>query len=160
MAAAPASIWTASGRLRLETLILIRWLAIAGQTAGVLFVEFVLRLDLHLGPALGIIAMSAWVNLFLMTARPTQGPVREWEAAAQLAYDILQLAVLLGLTGGVRNPFLVLFIAPVAISATVLRPGITAALAGLAILCVGALMVWRAPFAVAPWGPAHTAPAL
>jgi two-component system sensor histidine kinase RegB len=88
------------------------------------------------------------VNLFLMTARPTQGPVREWEAAAQLAYDILQLAVLLGLTGGVRNPFLVLFIAPVAISATVLRPGITAALAGLAILCVGALMVWRAPL---PW---------
>ena len=87
MAADPAaSIWTASGRLRLETLILVRWAAIAGQTAAVLFVEYGLRLDLHLGPALGVIAMSAWVNVFLMTARPTQGPVREWEAAAQLAY--------------------------------------------------------------------------
>jgi two-component system sensor histidine kinase RegB len=149
MAADPAaSIWTASGRLRLETLILVRWAAIAGQTAAVLFVEYGLRLDLHLGPALGVIAMSAWVNVFLMTARPTQGPVREWEAAAQLAYDILQLALLLGLTGGVRNPFLVLFIAPVAISASVLRPGITAVLAALAVLCVAALMVWRAPL---PW---------
>jgi two-component system sensor histidine kinase RegB len=147
---APArqSIWTASGRVRLETLILVRWMAIAGQTAGVLFVEYVLKLDLALGPALGVIALSAWVNIFLMVARPAQGPVREWEAAAQLAYDLLQLAALLGLTGGARNPFLLLFIAPVAVSAAVMRPAITAALAGFAIVCVGALLLWRQPL---PW---------
>ncbi|MGE3251806.1 MAG: ActS/PrrB/RegB family redox-sensitive histidine kinase [Hyphomonadaceae bacterium] len=148
MEAREPTIWTRSGRVRLETLILVRWLAIAGQTAAVLFVEFGLRLDLNLGSSLGVIALSAWVNLFLMVSRPWQGPVKEWEAAAQLAYDLVQLAVLVGLTGGVANPFLLLLIAPVAISASVLRPAITAALAGLAILCVGALLVWRAPL---PW---------
>lgn len=142
------SVWRRPGRVRLETLILIRWLAIIGQTAAVLFVEFVLQLSVPLGPVLAVIAMSAWVNLFLMIARPIQGPVKEWEAGVQLAYDIIQLAVLLGLTGGVQNPFLVLFIAPVAISAAVLRPAITALLASLAIVSVAALRSWRAPL---PW---------
>ncbi|MBI1186177.1 MAG: ActS/PrrB/RegB family redox-sensitive histidine kinase [Alphaproteobacteria bacterium] len=142
------SVWRRPGRVRLETLILIRWLAIIGQSAAVLFVEFGLGLSMPLGPALAVIAMSAWVNLFLMIARPTQGPVKEWEAAVQLAYDILQLALLLGLTGGVQNPFVVLFIAPVAISAAVLRPAITALLASLAIVSVAGLRVWRAPL---PW---------
>jgi len=142
------SVWRRAGRMRLETLILIRWLAIIGQTAAVLFVEFALKLSVPLGPALAVIAASAWVNLFLMIARPIHGPVKEWEAAAQLAYDIAQLAVLLGLTGGVQNPFLLLFIAPVAISASVLRPAITALLASLAIVSVAALGSWGAPL---PW---------
>ncbi|MBL8548981.1 MAG: ActS/PrrB/RegB family redox-sensitive histidine kinase [Hyphomonadaceae bacterium] len=143
------SIWRASGRMRLETLILVRWIAIAGQTAGVLFVEFVLKLDLALAPTLGIISLSAWVNIFLMISRPAQqGPVREWEAAAQLAYDLLQLAALLGLTGGAQNPFLLLFIAPVAVAATAMRPAVTAALACFAIVCVVALLFLRSPL---PW---------
>lgn len=156
MSAPPTDIWTASGRVRLETLILIRWLAILGQTAAVLFVELVLQLHMQLGPVLGVIAMSAWVNIFLMVARPAQGPVREWEAAVQLAYDLLQLALLLAFTGGIDNPFLLLFIAPVAISATVLRPSVTARLAGLAIVCVGAIYVWHAPL---PWFEGEAFPA-
>ncbi len=139
---------TTSGRLRLETLILARWLAIAGQTGAALFVEFVLRLNLNLGAALAVIAASAWFNLFLMVARPTQGPVPMWEAFGQLAYDAAQLALLVGLTGGAANPFLLLLIAPVAIAASVLSPRMTGALALFALLCVAALLIWRAPL---PW---------
>lgn len=146
-ARAAGAAWTAYGRVRLRTLILLRWLAIAGQTAAVLFVQFVLGFDLPLAAALAAIAASAWLNLILMFAFPAQRLVREWEAALQLAYDIVQLTILVGLTGGISNPFLLLLIAPVAISG-VLRSGTTAVLAGLAFACVGALSLWSAPL---PW---------
>lgn len=151
-AAAP-SLWTAPGRVRLRTLINLRWLAIAGQTAAVLFVEFGLKFDTPLGALLAVITAGAWLNLYLMIAMPGQRLVREWEAAGQLAFDVLQLAILLALTGGIENPFLLLFIAPVAVSAAVLRPATTAALAALAYVSVGALALWHAPL---PWIPGQS----
>lgn len=143
----------AAGRVRLRTLVLLRWMAVAGQTAALVYVRFGLGFDVPLAAGLGVIAVSAWVNIFLMIARPSQGVVRDWEAAAQLAYDVLQLAVLLALTGGVANPFLLLFIAPVAVSAIVLRPTVTIALAGLTYVCIGALALWRLPL---PWIPGES----
>lgn len=148
-----ASAWTAPGRVRLRTLVLLRWLAIAGQTATVLFVEAGLGFDLPLGATLAVIAASAWLNLFLMVALPSQRLVKEWEAAGQLAYDVLQLTVLLALTGGIANPFLLLYVAPVAVSAAVLRPVTTAWLAALSYFCVIALAIWKLPL---PWFPGET----
>lgn len=140
-------------RVRLRTLILLRWMAVAGQTAALVYVNFGLGFEAPLAAGLGVIAVSAWVNIFLMVTRPSQGAVPDWEAAAQLAYDVLQLAVLLALTGGVANPFLLLFIAPVAVSAIVLRPSITVALAVLTYVCVGALALWHMPL---PWRPGES----
>ena len=145
-----AAFGDGSGRVQLRTLILLRWLAVAGQTAALVYVRFGLGFDVPLAAGLGVIAVSAWVNIFLMVARPSQGVVADWEAAAQLAYDVLQLAVLLALTGGVANPFLMLFIAPVAVSAIVLRPAVTVALAILTYVSVGVLAVWHLPL---PWRP-------
>ena len=145
-----SSFWAAPSRVRLRTLIFLRWLAIVDQAAALLFVQFGLGFKLPLGACLAVVAASSWVNLLLMIALPSQRLVREWEAALQLAYDLLQLAVLVGLTGGVENPFMLLFIAPVAGSAVALRPIVTGALAGFAFLCVGALAFWAAPL---PWTP-------
>jgi two-component system sensor histidine kinase RegB len=146
---APApSAWTSEGRVRLRTLVLLRWLAIAGQTGAALFVQLVLGFEVPLGAVLAVIATSAWLNLFLMIALPSQRLVKEWEAALQLAYDVVQLAILLALTGGIENPFLLLFIAPVAVSAAVLRPTTTAGLAAIAYLCIGGLALWHWPL---PW---------
>ncbi|HRP10522.1 MAG TPA: histidine kinase dimerization/phospho-acceptor domain-containing protein, partial [Terricaulis sp.] len=142
------SIWTAQSRVRLRTLIMLRWFAIIGQTAAVLFVHYGIGLTFPIGWALAAIAVSVALNLGLMAMRRSQELAREWEAAAQLAYDAVQLAVLLALTGGLQNPFVFLFIAPVAVSATILRPSITAMLAALTFACVGAISVWRLPL---PW---------
>ncbi|MDX2235791.1 MAG: ActS/PrrB/RegB family redox-sensitive histidine kinase [Hyphomonadaceae bacterium] len=139
--------------MQLRTLVLLRWLAVAGQTAAVVYVRYGLGFDVPMAAALGVIAVSAWVNIFLMVARPSQGVVADWEAAAQLAYDVVQLAVLLALTGGVANPFLMLFIAPVAVSAIVLRPAVTVALAVLTYVCVGVIALWRLPL---PWRPGES----
>ncbi len=85
--ASSGSFWRAPSRVRLRTLILLRWMAIAGQTAALLVVQFGLGFKVPLGAALAVVSASAWVNLLLMLALPSQRLVREWEAALQLAYD-------------------------------------------------------------------------
>lgn len=142
------TLWTAQSRVRVRTLILLRWLAIFGQTTAVLFVRYGLNVDFPLGWALAAIAVSVAINLGLIASRRSQELALEWEAAAQLAYDAIQLAVLLALTGGLQNPFVFLFVAPVAVSATVLRPAVTAMLAAITFVCVGAISVLRLPL---PW---------
>jgi len=140
--------WTATSRVRVRTLIVLRWLAVLGQTVAVLFVRFGLNVDFPLGWALGAIGVSVALNLALTFMRRAQELALEWEAALQLAYDIVQLAVLLALTGGLQNPFVFLFVAPVAVSATILRPAVTAMLAALTFVCVGVISVLRLPL---PW---------
>ena len=120
------SFWTAQSRVRVRTLILLRWLAIVGQTSAVLFVRYGLNVEFPLGWALAAIGVSIALNVGLIASRRSQELAREWEAAAQLAFDVIQLAVLLALTGGIQNPFVFLFVAPVAVSATILRPAVTA----------------------------------
>jgi len=148
----PPTLLQSVSRVRLRTLIVLRWLAVIGQTLAVLFVRFVLDFEFPAAAALATIGLSAVLNLLLMVLRPIQGLVRDWEAAVQLAYDLVQLAALLALTGGLANPFVFLFIAPVAVSATALRPAVTAMLAALSFVCVGAISVWRAPL---PWPGDH-----
>ena len=52
-------------RLRLETLIRLRWLAVAGQSISILVVAFWLKFPLPLLPAAVLIALLAAVNFFL-----------------------------------------------------------------------------------------------
>lgn len=140
--------WTATSRVRVRTLVLLRWLAVVGQTAAVLFVRFGFGIEFPVGWALAAIGVSVALNLLLIASRRSQELALEWEAAAQLTYDVMQLAVLLALTGGLQNPFVFLFIAPAAVSATVLRPAVTAMLAALTFACIGVISVLRLPL---PW---------
>ena len=115
----PAQPSQRRGRVRLRTLVLIRWIGVAGQAAALLIVASAsastadglgegggrgLLHRQHLPPACR--RGSTWLD--------------DTKAALQLAYDLLQLAVLLYLTGGLHNPFAILILAPVIVSATVL----------------------------------------
>ena len=107
-------------RVRLRTLILIRWIAVAGQLVSLLTVHFTMGFQLPIVPALGAVGVSAAINVAAMTLRPAATRLSERDAALYLGYDVLQLAVLVGLTGGIANPFAILFLVPVTISATIL----------------------------------------
>ncbi|MGB3625673.1 MAG: ActS/PrrB/RegB family redox-sensitive histidine kinase [Henriciella sp.] len=130
-----AGVDAARGRARLRTLVTLRWLAVGGQTAAVLFVRFGLGFELPLGLCLTVIAASAWLNVFMSFAMSDQVLLKGWEAALQLGFDTVQLAVLLGLTGGLANPFLLFLLAPVTVAATSLRRRFSVSVAVLAILC-------------------------
>src|ERR1700745_1677319 len=69
-------------------------------------------------------------------------------ASALLALNIIELAALLFLTGGLQNPFSFLFLAPVLISATALPVRLTIALGGTAIACATVLLIFYMPL---PW---------
>ncbi len=49
-----------SGRLRLRTLVLVRWIAIAGQTAAILVVKYGLGYELPLALCLVAVGVSAF----------------------------------------------------------------------------------------------------
>ncbi len=136
------------GGVRLRTLIWLRWFAIIGQTGAILFVHFVLAYNLPLIPCLLLIGTSVILNLVVLVVYPSSRLLSDLEASGYLGFDILQLAGLLFLTGGIENPFTLLFLAPVTISATMLSLRNTLMLGSLAILCVTVLAVYHMPL---PW---------
>jgi two-component system sensor histidine kinase RegB len=137
------------GRMRLRTLNLIRWIAVAGQTATLIIVHVSLGFELPLIPAFLLVLASIGVNLHAMWAHHGSGVwLADRPAATYLAYDLVQLALLLALTGGLANPFAILILAPVTVSASVLSRSSTMVLAGLAIVAATALGLWHLPL---PW---------
>ena len=136
--------------VRLATLVGLRWLAIAGQAIGVLFVEFGLGFPMPLAECLMLIALSVLLNLWLVFRlgegyRPTSAV-----ATLQLSWDLCQLSGLLALTGGLQNPFSLLLLAPVSVSATTLPQRSTFILAALAVALASLLSVFHLDL---PWEP-------
>ncbi len=135
-------------RLRLETLVAIRWLAILGQTLAVTVVAFVLGYEFQLALCLALIAMSAWLNVFLRLRYKASYRLPDKSAMALLAYDILQLSALLYLTGGLQNPFSVLLVVPVIVSAATQSPRQILPLGGLTVAAATVLVFFHQPL---PW---------
>jgi two-component system, sensor histidine kinase RegB len=135
-------------RLRLQTIVRLRWLAVLGQTATVLGAYWILGIDLPIGGCLAVISLSAWLNVALRIRYPASQRLKSDYAFVMLAYDILQLAGLLYLTGGLENPFAFLLIAPVTVSASTLPPRVTVALGGLTVIAATVLTAFHHPL---PW---------
>jgi len=141
---------TRRGRLRLRTLILIRWIAVMGQSATILVVHFGLGFHLPLLLCLSVIAALALSNLYLSLRRISTPRLDDRAAALLLGFDVVQLALLLYVTGGLQNPFAILVIAPVMVSATILSRAATIALTLLAVVSITILAVLRTAL---PWSP-------
>lgn len=149
----PTPLTRNARQLRLDTLVRLRWLAIAGQALAVAVVRFGLGFELPFGLCFVVIAASASVNLVLRIEFPASHRLGDNAATILLAFDILQLAGLLYLTGGLANPFAILFLAPVLISATALTPERTLALGLLAVGLSTVLALTHRPL---PWFPGET----
>src|SRR5258708_25619874 len=91
--------------VRLRALVLIRWAAVAGQLFTAAIVHWGLGFTLPLLPVGGAIALSALLNLAVSLGRPASARIDDREATIFLAFDIVQLALLLYLTARLTNPF-------------------------------------------------------
>ncbi|MBA2587589.1 MAG: ActS/PrrB/RegB family redox-sensitive histidine kinase [Alphaproteobacteria bacterium] len=149
----------AGGRVRLRTLSNLRWLAIAGQSAALFLVYFALGYSLPILYCAIAIAVSGALNIALAVRYPPAHRLTNREATFYLAFDVLQLAALLYLTGGIANPFALMFLAPVVIAATTLNLGNVLILAGIAFASVSVIAVVHRPL---PWpeGPPLNLPQL
>ncbi|MGH6946062.1 MAG: histidine kinase dimerization/phospho-acceptor domain-containing protein, partial [Kiloniellales bacterium] len=141
----PAAGAAQTRRVRLRTLVWIRWLALAGQTAALSAVRFALDYDFAFVAAMSVVLASGALNVAVSLLSPGDRWLGDREAAAQLAFDLLQLTALLALTGGLANPFAVLILAPVTVSASLLGRWATAGLALLAVALVSLLALWSLP---------------
>jgi two-component system sensor histidine kinase RegB len=147
-AAVPEWLRQGESRLRLQTIVRLRWMAVLGQTITVIGAHWVLGIQLPIAGCLAVIALSAWLNVALRIRYPASHRLKSGYAFLMLGYDILQLAALLYLTGGLENPFAFLLIAPVTVSASTLPLRITAALGALAITAATVLTTFHHPL---PW---------
>ena len=134
-----------SNWVRLRTLIVLRWFAITGQLAALTVAQRLFSLDLNLGLCFLVIGASIVANLIAMYTFPENKRLNESEVAWMLLFDIAQLALLLALTGGLNNPFALLILAPVTISATALKPATTAMIGAATIAMVSIVTIWHVP---------------
>ena len=137
-----------AGRVRARTLLVIRWLAVTGQAATLVVLHFGFNYPLPLGYAFAAIGVSVILNLVLGLRHPASLRLDDRGAAAFLAYDTIQLAVLLFLTGGLENPFALLMLAPVAVAATLLSLRAIVVVGVIASACASVLAVEHLPL---PW---------
>ncbi|HMO84237.1 MAG TPA: hypothetical protein PKC18_04865 [Lacipirellulaceae bacterium] len=146
--ALPAAASAAQAGVRLRALVIIRWAAVAGQLVTVALVQWGLGYPLPLLPVLAVIGTSALLNLVIGLGRPAIARLDDRNAAIFLGFDVIQLAALLYLTGGLHNPFSILLLAPVAVAATILSFRSTLALCLLTIASISTIALVRKPL---PW---------
>jgi two-component system, sensor histidine kinase RegB len=137
-----------SRQLRVDTLVKLRWIALLGQSIALILVYYGLKFSLPFAPCFVVIAASAWLNIGLRLRFSRTDRLEDIPAALLLAYDILQLTALLYLTGGIENPFSMLYLAPIMISAVSLSGRITFVLTLLMIVAMSTLTFKHYPL---PW---------
>ncbi len=138
-----------SHNLRLETMVKTRWLAVLGQTIAVLVVWLLLEFKFDPTLCFVLIIISALLNGYLSIRFPPNTRLSQRSSTLLLAYDLVQLSILLFLTGGLGNPFSLLLLVPVVISATTLSIPSTAFLGVVAISLASLLAFFYFPL---PWG--------
>jgi len=134
--------------VRLDTILRLRWLAALGQLTAIFIVAQGLEFEFPVIACVAVVGVSALLNLALQIAFNPMQRLEPLHAAGLLALNIVELAALLFLTGGLQNPFSFLFLGPVLISATVLPIRLTIGLGVLAVACASALVFFHLPL---PW---------
>jgi two-component system, sensor histidine kinase RegB len=131
--------------VRLQTLIYLRWLAVLGQTVAVVIATEHLGIVLRIDYCAVIIGLSAALNIGQSMILPQSTRLNQRHATLTLFFDILQLAALLYLTGGLTNPFAALILAQTIIAATVLTLNATIFLAAVSLAVVAGLALFQHP---------------
>jgi two-component system sensor histidine kinase RegB len=132
----------------MRTLIALRVACVLGELVMLGVVWKVLRWPFPMSTCLGLVAISAVMNLALSLSPASRREARTWEIFAQLAFDLAQMTALTALTGGLANPFALLIIAPVTVSGRGLpiREAIL-----FCLLAIGAALVLAFAAPAPPW---------
>ena len=132
-------------RITLETLINIRWIAVIGQFFTVSFVYYALKFQFPYFETLLLISLSVLVNIFLELNKSRFITINNFYATISIFYDLVQLIILLFMTGGLSNPFSILIIVPTTISVTYLSRGSSQFIVACSIICSTIIAVYHLP---------------
>lgn len=126
-------------------MILLRWVAIVGQLTAIIVGQYVYGLQLELGLCYLAVGLSVIGNLVAILVFPENKRLSESENLAMVMFDLLQLGFLLFLSGGLHNPFSLLLLGPVTVSAAVLTTRSTLLAGGTAVAMVSLLSQYHLP---------------
>ncbi|QFT74661.1 sensor histidine kinase RegB [Ruegeria sp. THAF33] len=148
MAESNQTFWRGQERsswIRLRTLILLRWVAIIGQLTAITVAQRYYDVQLELGLCYLAIGISVMGNLTAILLFPQNKRLTEFENFLMVLFDLLQLSILLYLTGGLNNPFALLLLGPVTISANVMSTRSTLIVGAVAIVLTTVLAEFHLP---------------
>ena len=117
-----SEVFTSKDNIQLDkrTLVILRWIAIVGQYITISIVYFYLKFELPFFHCSIVILIGALTNFYLQF-KFNKNQLNNFTSTFFLFYDIIQLSILLYLTGGVTNPFTILLIVPAIVSSTFLN---------------------------------------
>ena len=138
---------TARGK-NMQQLMLLRWIAVAGQLLAIVVVHAGMGIPLPLLPMLLVLAGLCLFNLLGPAYWRRQPRVTDRHLLLALLVDVGALTALLYLAGGIANPFVFLYVLQVVLAAVLLRPRSRWLVVALTTGCVVALAVLPAPAAV------------
>ena len=141
-----ATIFRLEENLNLDkkTLVFLRWIAIFGQLFSVNLVYFFLDLNFPVLLCHIVILIGFLTNIYLQFGLKAT-LLKDLYSSSFLMYDIIQLSILLFLTGGIFNPFAILLIVPTIVSSTFLSMGSTIILGSATIFLLFVLTFFNLP---------------
>lgn len=146
--ASPGPAERDAGLQNLLQLIALRWLAVLGQVATIVFVHASLNIHLPLKPMLGAVAFLAVFNFAYLLRWLMQWPLRRGELFFAMLVDVGVLTWQLYLSGGTDNPFVFLYLVQVILGAMLLEAGSVWALVGITGACFAGLAVYSRPLSL------------
>ena len=141
-----SEVFTSKENIQLDkkTLVILRWIAIVGQYIAISIVYFILDFELPFFYCSSIILLGVITNIYLRF-KVKKNQLSNLSSTIYLLYDLLQLAALLYLTGGITNPFTILLIVPAIVSSTFLTLKSTLNLSFITILILIVLTLHHLP---------------
>ena len=141
-----SEVFTSKDNIQLDkrTLVILRWIAIIGQYFTISIVYFVLKFELPFFYCSTIIFIGILTNFYLQF-QFKKNQLNNFTSTFFLFYDLIQLSLLLYLTGGVTNPFTILLIVPAIVSSTFLTLRSTINLSFITIIILILLTINHLP---------------
>ena len=141
-----SEVFTSKDNIQLDkrTLVILRWIAIIGQYLTISIVYFILKFELPFFYCSIIIFIGILTNFYLQF-KFNKNQLNNFTSTFFLFYDLIQLSILLYLTGGVTNPFTILLIVPAIVSSTFLTLRSTINLSVITIIILIVLTINHLP---------------
>jgi two-component system, sensor histidine kinase RegB len=133
--------------LALPWVLRLRYGMVALEAGIILGMKYGLRLDPPLFWTLALLAAALASNILLSRLRTLPVRFPQGTLGAVFCLDTICLTAILGLTGGPMNPFSLLYLVQITLSAVVLRKVWTWALGALSTVCFGLLFFFHIPSA-------------
>jgi len=122
LSATPDSIQETTNRKNLLLLVMLRWLAVAGQIGAIAISSFWLEIALPVWQMAAVIVFLITLNLITLYRYGSGAVITNAELFVDLLLDVATLTMQLYLSGGATNPFVTLFLLQAVLGAVLLQP--------------------------------------